>query len=91
MKNIFSVQVTRGGRITLPQALRERNGWVEGTMLIMINQGDGFMLLGSQPSQVDKVADALARQWQEAGLSLESMLETLREVRTRNDQEMPNP
>jgi bifunctional DNA-binding transcriptional regulator/antitoxin component of YhaV-PrlF toxin-antitoxin module len=91
MKNVFSVQVTRGGRITLPQALRERNDWVEGTTLTMIDLGDGFMFLGSQPSHVDEVANALARQWQEAGLSLESMLEALREIRAHKDKEMPNP
>ena len=90
MNNVFSVLVTRNGRITLPKALRERNAWMEGSTLTMINLGDGFMLLTSQPSRVDDVANALARQWQEAGLSLEGMLETLREVRVRKDQETPN-
>lgn len=90
MKNIYSVQVTRDGRITLPKALRERNNWMEGIMLTMIDLGDGLMLLASQPSQVDDVANALARQWQEAGLSLESMLEALREIRAHKDKEIPN-
>jgi len=91
MNNVFSVQVTRDGRIALPKALRERNNWMEGIMLTMIDLGDGLMLLASQPSQVDDVANALARQWQEAGLSLESMLEALREIRARKDKETPNP
>lgn len=91
MKNVFSAQVTQGGRITLPKALRERNNWREGTTLTMIDLGDGFMLLTSQPPRVDEVANALARQWQEAGLSLESVLEALREIRARKDEEMPNP
>ena len=43
MKNVFSAQVTPDGKITLPQALREGNDWVEGTTLTLIDLGDGFM------------------------------------------------
>jgi len=34
---------------------------------------------------VDEIADKLARQWQDSGESLESMLSTLREVRAEYD------
>jgi bifunctional DNA-binding transcriptional regulator/antitoxin component of YhaV-PrlF toxin-antitoxin module len=91
LKNAFSILVTRDGRITLPQTLREGNDWVEGTMLTLIDLGDDFMLLSNNPARVDEIANALAHQWQEAGLCLEGMLEALRELRAHKDKETPNP
>jgi hypothetical protein len=43
------------------------------------------MVISPQRSRVDEIANKLAREWQDAGGSFESMLSTLREVRAEND------
>jgi AbrB family looped-hinge helix DNA binding protein len=89
MNNTFQVQVVRRGVITLPKELREKNDIEEGDLLTLIDLGDGVFVLSSRRSQVDKIADKLAMEWQESGETLESMLKTLREVRTEYDEKKP--
>jgi hypothetical protein len=43
--------------------------------------GEGMIILSPRSSQVDELADKLANEWREAGMSLESMLSALRQVR----------
>ena len=43
--------------------------------------GNGVLVLSPQRSRVDEIANKLAREWRKSGESLESMLDTLREVR----------
>ena len=83
--NTFQVQVVRRGIITLPKELREHNNIEEGDMLTLIDLGDGVVVMSPRRSRVDEIADKLARQWQDSGESLESMLSTLREVRAEYD------
>jgi AbrB family looped-hinge helix DNA binding protein len=85
MNNTFQVQVVRRGVITLPKELREQNQINEGDFLTLIDLGDGVFVLSPSRSRVDEVADKLAKDWQESGETLESMLETLREVRGEYD------
>ena len=85
MKNTFQVQVVRRGIITLPKELREHNHIEEGDMLTLIDLGDGVVVMGPQRSRVDEIASKLAREWQDSGESLETMLSTLREVRAKHD------
>lgn len=85
MKNTFQVQVVRRGIITLPKELRDHNRIEDGDMLTLIDLGNGVMVISPQRSRVDKIANKLAREWQDAGESFESMLSTLREVRAEND------
>jgi AbrB family looped-hinge helix DNA binding protein len=85
MKNTFQVQVVQRGIITLPKELRDRNNVEEGDMLTLIDLGNGVVVISPQRSRVDGVANKLAKDWQDSGESLESMLDTLREVRAEHD------
>ena len=85
MNNTFQVQVVRRGIITLPKELREHNNIEEGDMLTLIDLGDGVVVMSPQRSRVDEIANKLAKEWQDSGESLETMLSTLREVRADYD------
>ncbi len=85
MNNTFQVQVVRRGIITLPKELREHNNIEEGDMLTLIDLGDGVVVMSPRRSRVDEIANKLAREWQDSGETLESMLTTLREVRAEYD------
>jgi AbrB family looped-hinge helix DNA binding protein len=85
MNNTFQVQVVRRGIITLPKELRDHNNIEEGDMLTLIDLGDGVVVMSPQRSRVDEIVNKLAREWQDSGESLESMLSTLREVRAEYD------
>ena len=79
--NTFQVQVVRRGLITLPKKLRESNRIEDGDILTLIDMGDGVFILSPLHSRVDTLADRLADDWVKSGETLESMLQTLREVR----------
>jgi AbrB family looped-hinge helix DNA binding protein len=81
MNNTFQVQVVRRGLITLPKELRDHNNIEEGDMMTLIDIGDGVVIMSPRRSRVDEIANKLAREWQDSGETLESMLTTLREVR----------
>lgn len=85
MNNTFQIQVVRRGIITLPKELRENNNIEEGDVLTLIDLGDGVFVISPRRSRVDEIASKLAREWQDSGESLESMLSTLREVRAEYD------
>ena len=85
MNNTFQIQVVRRGIITLPKELREHNNIEEGDTLTLIDLGDGVFVISPRRSRVDEISDKLAREWQDSGESLESMLSTLREVRAEYD------
>ncbi len=89
MNNTFQVQVVRRGVITLPKELREQNQINEGDTLTLIDLGDGIFVLSPRRSRVDEIADKLAKEWRESDETLESMLETLREVRAEYDAKKP--
>lgn len=89
MNNTFQVQVVRRGIITLPKELRENNNIEEGDLLTLIDLGDGVVIMSPQRSRVDEIANKLAKEWQDSGESLETMLSTLREVRAEYDTKKP--
>ncbi len=78
----FTVQVAQRGLITLPKELRDANGIRVGDQLTLLDLGGVFVLRRGR-SQVDALADELARDLTERGETLESMLEALREVRAK--------
>ena len=86
MSKSFQVQVVRRGIITLPKELRVENDIEEGDLLTLIDLGDGVFVLSPHRSQVDKLAGKLATKWEESGETLETMLNTLREVRSDYDE-----
>jgi AbrB family looped-hinge helix DNA binding protein len=81
MKNTFEVKVARRGLITLPKELRDQSHINEGDTLTLIDLGDGVIVMSPRSSRVDGIANKLAKEWQDSGETLESMLTTLREVR----------
>jgi AbrB family looped-hinge helix DNA binding protein len=83
--NTFQVQVVRRGIITLPKELREHNNIEEGDTLTLIDLGNGVVVMSPKRSRVDEIADKLAKEWQDSGETLESMLSTLREIRAEYD------
>jgi AbrB family looped-hinge helix DNA binding protein len=85
MNNTFQVQVLRRGIITLPKELRENNNIEEGDTLTLIDLGEGVVVMSPQHSRVDEIANKVAKEWQDSGGSLETMLSTLREVRAEHD------
>lgn len=89
MSNTFQVQVVRRGIITLPKELRDNNRIEEGDLLTLIDLGDGVVVMSPQRSRVQEIAEKLAKEWQESGETLESMLTTLREVRKEYDAKKP--
>lgn len=89
MNNTFQVQVVRRGVITIPKELRDHNNIAEGDTLTLIELGDGVVVMSPRRSRVDEISDKLAKEWQDCGESLESMLSTLREVRAEYDAKKP--
>ena len=85
MNDTFQVQVVRRGVITLPKKLREQNKINEGDIMTLIDLGDGVVIMSPHRSHVAEIANRLAKEWQDSGETLESMLATLREVRTEYD------
>lgn len=85
MKTVFEVRVRRNGQITLPKALRDRASIKTGTTLILHDRDNGVFLLSAASSRIDEIADRLAQQWRESGLSLDDMLTELRQVRKEHD------
>ncbi len=82
MNNTYQIRVIRRGTITLPKELRVHNKIEEGDMLSLIDLGEGVVVMIPKRSRVDEVANKLAKEWQDSGESLESLLKTLREVRS---------
>lgn len=86
MENTYKVQVGRRGVITFPKEIRDQENIVDGEVLNLIKLSGDVYVISRRSSQVARAADQLAREWKDSGESLESMLSTLREVRTEYDQ-----
>ena len=89
MKTSYQVQVGRRGVITFPKELRDQNNISDGEILTLIELSKDVFVISRRRSQVDEVANKLAREWQDSGESLESMLTTLREVRAEYHEKKP--
>lgn len=81
---IYRIHVAKRGVITLPAEVRRENQIQEGQAMTLIDL-DGVLILAPQELQTDRLANRLAEMWQEQGLDLETMLRTLREVRSEGD------
>jgi bifunctional DNA-binding transcriptional regulator/antitoxin component of YhaV-PrlF toxin-antitoxin module len=89
MKTSYQVQVGRRGVITFPKELRDQNNITDGEILTLFELSKDVFVISRRRSQVDEVANKLAREWQDSGESLESMLTTLREVRAEYHEKKP--
>ena len=86
MNTTYQIQVGRRGVITFPKELRDQNNIADGEILNLIELSDDVFVISRRRSRVDEVANKLAKEWQDSGESLESMLTTLREVRAEYDE-----
>ncbi len=77
---VYQIQVAKRGVITLPAEVRRENQIEEGQILSLLDL-DGVLIITPQELQTDRLANQLAKTWQEQGLDLETMLKILREVR----------
>ncbi len=78
---IYPVQVAKRDVITLPTKVRRENQIQEGQIMTLIDL-EGMLILVPTELQTDHLANRLAKAWQEQDLDLETMLKTLREVRS---------
>jgi AbrB family looped-hinge helix DNA binding protein len=85
----YRLQVGRRGVITFPKALRDRNNITEGEILNIIELSEDVFVISRERPQIDEIANKLAQEWQASDQTLESMLATLREVRTEYDAKKP--
>jgi len=79
-----TVQMTDRGVLTLPKKLRDTYRLRGGENFTLIDLG-GVFVLSPKVSEIDALADQVAEQWAADGLTLETMLQALREERERRD------
>jgi len=77
-----NLQMAQRGIITIPKSLRESYGLQPGDTFTLIDLG-GVFVLSPRRSEIDTIADKVAKQWAEDGETLETMLQALREKRDR--------
>jgi len=82
MSEAIELRIAQRGVIVIPKSLRETYDLRPGVRMTLLDLG-GTFILSRQISQVDAVADRLARSLSERGESLEGMLRQLREERER--------
>ncbi|MBL7062613.1 MAG: AbrB/MazE/SpoVT family DNA-binding domain-containing protein [Anaerolineae bacterium] len=81
-----TVQVRKRGVLTLPAGLREKYGVREGDTFRLIDL-DGIWVLTPMVPMVPELAREIERARLEAGLSVEELVQSLREQRERYYQE----
>ncbi|MDY6846579.1 MAG: AbrB/MazE/SpoVT family DNA-binding domain-containing protein [Chloroflexota bacterium] len=81
MNNIYHIQVGRRGVVTFPKELRDERAIADGDMLTLFEVAENVFVISKQRTRFDGVAEKLAKEWQDSGESLDSMLSTLRDVR----------
>ena len=59
-----TLQIAKGGTITIPKSLRDSYGMQTGDTLTLLDLG-GVFVLSPQRSQIDAIADKIAEQWTE--------------------------
>jgi bifunctional DNA-binding transcriptional regulator/antitoxin component of YhaV-PrlF toxin-antitoxin module len=77
-----TVQVRKRGLVTFPSELRQRYGIREGDTYRLVDM-DGIFVLTPMTPMVPELAREIERLRQEAGLSVEDFLKSLREQRAR--------
>lgn len=79
-----TLQMAQRGIITIPRSVRESYGMKPGDTFTLLDLG-GVLVLSPQRSEIDAIADRIAREWSEGGETLETMLRALREERDRRE------
>jgi len=81
-----TIQVRKRGVLTLPSELREKYGIQEGDTFRLVDL-DGIFILTPMVPLVPELAREIEQARQEAGLSVQELLEGLREQRAKYHQE----
>ncbi|MBI5963672.1 MAG: AbrB/MazE/SpoVT family DNA-binding domain-containing protein [Chloroflexi bacterium] len=81
MKPILQVQVKTRGRITLPMEYRQANDIQDGDVVILTQIGNGCFVMRSHASEVNRLADQLAKQWRKDGITFKDLYEKLYKIR----------
>jgi AbrB family looped-hinge helix DNA binding protein len=81
MDTTLHVKVARRGTVTIPKQVRDRNNINAGDTLNLIELGDSVIVISPFRSRVNEIADKLAKELQNTGETMESMLSALRGVR----------
>lgn len=89
MEAEFKVIVGRRGVITLPKKMRDQNKIKDGDILYMYELASGAYVLKQQPSKIDQALDKLAEEWNPENISLEEIVQTVREIRAEYYEEHP--
>lgn len=87
MEAEFKVIVGKRGVITLPKKMRDQNKIKDGDILYMYEISDGVYALKKQPSKIDTALSQLAEEWDPESISLEEIVQTVREIRAEYDDE----
>ncbi|MBM3144573.1 MAG: AbrB/MazE/SpoVT family DNA-binding domain-containing protein [Chloroflexi bacterium] len=76
-----TLQIRNKGTITFPASMRRKYALGEGSVLSLIDLGEGVFLLKPFRSNIDELADKIRLELEAQGETLETMLTCLREVR----------
>ena len=80
-KTMTMLRIRRKGIITLPARLRKKYKLEEGQILTIIDLGERTILLTPKVSQVDKLANQIAKEFKDEDITFEDLLQALKEVR----------
>ena len=69
--------------MTLPKELRDSNDIRDGDTILLVDAGDGIIIMKHQTSQVDRIADKIAAKFRNNGITLEDALEEIKRIRSR--------
>lgn len=72
-----TIQMRAKGTITLPSELRQKYALEDGDVFSLVDLGDGAFILSPRLSIVPKLVAEIEALREEAGLSVEEMLEAL--------------
>ncbi len=82
MSDTMTVRMTQRGVLVMPKALRAQYHLRPGDTFTLLDLG-GVFVLSPRRSEIDSLADRLARSLTERGETLETVLQALREERDR--------
>lgn len=76
-----TVQLRKRGVLTLPKSLRETHGMEEGDPLHLVDVGGGTVVMSPMRPMVPELAEEIAAIRRAEGLSMDAVLQGLREQR----------
>lgn len=78
-----TIQLRAKGSLTIPAGVRQKYALEEGDVFTLVDLGEGSILLVPRVSLVPKIVAELEAMREEAGVTLEDLLEGLDEQRRR--------